>query len=151
MYDLGDVKHNTIRATIVSRYQPPAGFQTVQDTSGPGRAQETAVQTRPEDRAADIALPPGNEYKVDAGLYADLVRIRQDRGLGTRHIDEVVQDVTGMGVSRITVLHKAFRLTAERGSVGTDIAAHLNSQEKDALTRINRMAAAIRARLSIWL
>jgi hypothetical protein len=151
VYDLGGGKHNTIRATIVSRYQPPAGFKAVQGASGPDRDQETAVQSRPEDKAADIALPPGAEYRLDAGLHADLARIRHERGLGTRHIDEVVQEVTGLGTNRITSLHKAFHLTVEHGGVGTDIAAYLNSQEKDALTRINRMAGAIRAELAKWL
>jgi Skp family chaperone for outer membrane proteins len=140
-------RHNTISATIVSHYRPPAGSAAVINQSGP--AQERAIAARPADLAANVAVPAGEEYRLDQTLYRDLQTITVTKGLGTRHIDQAIQDVTGLGPAITSTLYKAFELSLnnQRGDIGS----HLNTSEKSNLTRLNNKSTAIHTALRLWL
>ncbi len=140
-------RHNTISATIVSHYQPPAGSAAVIHQSGPSH--ERTITARPADVAATIAVPAGEEYRLHPTLFQDLQTITITKGLGTRHIDQAIQDVTGLGPAITSTLYTAFSLSL--GNNRGDIGSRLSASEKSNLTRLNSMSSAIHTALRLWL
>jgi hypothetical protein len=140
-------RHNTINATIVSEYRPPAGAATVINQSA--STQQTQITARPQDAAATIAVPAGEEYKLDQTLYRDLHTIFVTKGMGARHIDFAIQNVTGLGPAITSTLFRAFNLSLSNNR--GDIGANLNANEKSNLTRLNNMSSGIHTALRVWL
>lgn len=128
---------NAITATITSRYRADA---SVSGVSGPARGAETAVASRPEDRAANVALPAGHEYKLDARIF-DAIRDARGRGLTPARIEQALQGVGQIGPAIASTLQRAWQLSAPSG--GTDIASSLSTSEKSNLSLGNQQASAI--------
>lgn len=126
---------NAIQATITSRYR---GASTTTGVAGPARGSETAVASRPEDRAASVALPGGHEYRLDASIFSSIRRAR-DRAVGVSRISQALQDVSLIGPGTASTIMKAYRLSFPSG--GTDIAAQLTTDERSNLTRANGRAS----------
>lgn len=152
VYDLQNVKHNTIRATIVSIYSPPANTATVENTSGPSRENEVSVETRDEDLQAEIERSDregDREYILNEDVYDALRRVRAKRKSWEK-IDEQLAGVSGLGRSRLDTLRLAYDLSkgaTQLPEIGDNLP---NATARANLTRINGQAAAIVSKLAPW-
>jgi hypothetical protein len=128
---------NPITATIASRYR---GDAYVSNLSGSNRAGETVVASRPQDRAATVALPAGHEYRLDVRIF-NSIRTAFSRGATESGITQALQRVSQIGSAiSATILH-AYRLSSPAG--GADIASGMSTSEKSNLTLANQSAGAI--------
>lgn len=129
-------RHNAITATIASRY---GGAADATEISGPSRERETAVATRPEDRAATVALPSGHEYRLEARIF-DAIGSALGRSISRTRIDAAMQGVSQIGAAIAATVLRAYDLSSTRGA---EIGSRLSTGERSNLTQANNNAGAI--------
>jgi hypothetical protein len=130
-----------VQVTITSRYQAPAG------ASGDiGPRAETPVAARPADLAATVALPRGDVYQLDAGIYAAIAAARR-RGRDDATIRRAIEGVTQVGPAIAATVMAAFGLSPRAGAdiAGTLVSASQRSNLTLANARAEAVAAAVAA------
>ncbi|MFC4260969.1 hypothetical protein ACFOZ5_18265 [Marinobacter lacisalsi] len=144
VYTLDNRKVNQISATIVSRYTPPAetqdtDFQPVTDAT---EAEQTTVETRQEDRDADIRMPARmGDYRLDSAITNKLDDVLGHSERGTGEVRQALRAIPGIGPKTLETLFKVYKDYKRHGE--RNLVSMLSSSEKGNLTRLNRLGPAI--------